>query len=107
MSNKVILVVDDEPDLLDLLREVLEINGHTVMGAGSGREALEIWEKKIDQIDLLLTDLTLPAGMSGVALAEKLQTHKPGLKVIYTGGHDRTIVAEKYSLPPDANFLKK
>lgn len=107
MPNKTILVVDDEPDLLDLLREVLEMHGHTVLSAGSGREALALWEKNSGQIDLLLTDLTLPTGMTGVALAENLRSQKPGLKIIYTSGHDRMFVTEKYSLPPDANFLKK
>ena len=107
MSKKSILVVDDEPDLLDFLREVLEMNGHTVLGAGSGAEALEVWGKNAERIDLLLTDLTLPQGMTGVALGEKLQAQKPALKIIYNSGYDRAMVTEKYSLPPDAIFLKK
>jgi DNA-binding NtrC family response regulator len=107
MSNKIILVVDDEPDLLDLLREVLEMHGHVVLGAGSGGEALEAWEKNSTQIELLVTDVTLPQGMTGVMLAEKFQAHKPGLKIMYTSGHERERVAEKYALPSDATFLKK
>lgn len=107
MLKKSILVVDDEPDLLDLLREILEMNGHTVLGAGSGPDALEVWKKNNGQIDLLVTDLTLPQGMSGVALAEKLLAQKPELKIIYNSGYDRALVAEKFSLPQDAIFMKK
>jgi len=107
MPEKIVLIVEDEPDLLDLLREVLEMNGYTVLGAGSGRDALAVWENNPAKMDLIITDLTLPHGMTGVALAEKLQTQKPDLKIIYTSGHDRTMVAEKYSMPAAANFLKK
>ena len=107
MSNRTILIVEDEPDLLDLLREVLEMHGHTVVGVSSAREALEVWGKNSTQVDLLVTDLSLPEKVSGVALAEKLKADKAGLKVIYTSGHDRPFVAEKYALASDANFLKK
>lgn len=107
MTNKSILVVDDEPELLDLLREILEMNGHTVLVASSGHEALDVWEINAEQIDLLITDLTLPQGMSGVVLAEKLLAQKPGLKVIYNSGYDRVLVTEKYSLPQEAIFMKK
>jgi two-component system, cell cycle sensor histidine kinase and response regulator CckA len=107
MSNQTILLVDDEPDLLDLLREVLEMSGNTVLSAASGMEALQVWEKNSAQITLLVADLTLPSGTTGVELAKKLQALKPELKVIYTSGHDRATVTEKYSLPPEAMFLKK
>jgi DNA-binding NtrC family response regulator len=107
MPNKTILVVDDEPDLLDLLREILEMNGHTVITAASAGEALQLWEKNSSQIELLITDLTLPGGTTGVTLSEQLKAHKPDLKVLFTSGHDRAIVVEKYSLSPDATFLKK
>ena len=107
MSEKIIVIVEDEPDLLALLREVLEMSGYTVLSAGSGRDALAIWENDSAKIGLIVTDLTLPHGMTGVVLAEKLQAQKPDLKIIYTSGHERTMVAEKYSMPVAANFLKK
>lgn len=107
MSNKTILIVDDEPDLLDLLKEVLEMHDYAVFAAGSGSEAFALWEKHSAQIDLIVADLTLPEKVSGVALGEKLRSQKAGLKLIYTSGHERAFVAEKYALPADANFLKK
>lgn len=107
MPNKTILIVEDEPDLLDLVREVLEMNGHTVLSAGSASEAVELWEKNSAQVELLITDLTLPQGTTGVALADQLRAQKPELKILYTSGHDREAAAEKYSLAADAAFLKK
>ncbi|MEO5803319.1 MAG: response regulator [Verrucomicrobiota bacterium] len=105
--NSTILVVDDEPDLRELLQQVLEMHGYNVLQAGSGKEALEVWEKNSSRIDLLLTDLIMPEGMSGVALAGRLQTHRPLLKVVYTSGHPKETAVEKYSLPPDSRFLQK
>jgi DNA-binding NtrC family response regulator len=107
MSTKTILVVDDEPDLLELLDQVLEMHGYIVLQAGSAQEAIEVWKNKSEQIDLLLTDLTMPGGISGVALAGKLQAHKPLLKIVYTSGHERETAAEKYSLLPDTSFIQK
>jgi CheY-like chemotaxis protein len=107
MLKKTILIVDDEPDLLELLSQVLEMYDYHILAAGSGREALEVWEKNSGQIDLLLTDLTMPEGMTGVALAEKLVAHKPLLKVVYTSGHNAEMVFEKYSLPSGSKFLQK
>ena len=106
-SKKTILIVDDEPDLLELLNQILEMNGYNVFGACSSREAIEVWEKNSDQIDLLLTDLTMPEGMTGVALAEKLQMRKPLLKVVYASGHTQETAFEKYRLPQGSCFLQK
>ncbi len=107
MLNKTILVVEDEPDLLDLIQELLMMDGYTVLNAASGASALEVWKKNSHEINLLLTDLTLPAGLTGAALASKLCKEKPSLKVIFTSGHTAEMVAQKYPLPPRANFLQK
>ena len=107
MLNKTILVVEDEPDLLDLIHELLDMEGYTVLDAGSASAAFEIWEKNSDLIDLLLTDLTLPEGTTGVELAGKLHAKKPSLKVIFTSGHTADMVSKKYPLPSSASFLQK
>lgn len=107
MLNKTILVVEDDADLLDLLRELLQMQGYTVLNAGSGREALQVWETNANSIDLLLTDLTLPDGVSGVALAVDLKGRKADLKVIYSSGYSLDVAEQKYGLPPNFSFLQK
>src|SRR6058998_1946566 len=64
-----ILAVEDEPEVLDVLRAMLSKAGHTVFTAASGREALDLFER--EPVDLVLTDLGMP-GMTGLALAAEV-----------------------------------
>jgi PAS domain S-box-containing protein len=86
-GNETILVVEDEATLRVLVASLLERYGYAVRHARSGVSALEIWARERERIDLLLTDLVLPEGMSGSDLAERLRRDRPELAVIYTSGH--------------------
>lgn len=107
MMEKVIFIVEDEPDLLDLISEMLALEGYSVIGARSSEQAVELWNLNSEKIDLLLTDLTLPGNLSGIALAEKFRAEKPSLKIIFSSGHSFQIIKKEYILPGDANFLQK
>ncbi len=86
-GKETVLHVEDEPILRELVREVLSQYEYRILEAGSGIEALKVWEANQGQVDLLLTDMVMPEGMNGRELAEQLRGRKPGLKVIYTSGH--------------------
>jgi signal transduction histidine kinase len=86
-ARETILVVDDEPDLLELVSQVLEGGGYKVVSAGSGAEALEKWAKRLGDIHLLLTDIVMPDGLSGRKLAAQLQSENPRLRVLFTSGY--------------------
>src|SRR5205814_8638740 len=86
-GDETILVVEDEVALRELVEEVLRKKGYTVLQASSGVQALKVWQRHKDQIDLVLTDMMMPEGVSGRELAEKVLTEKPDLKVIYSSGH--------------------
>ena len=86
-----ILVVEDEPELLRLVGQALEILGYRAYQAATGPEALALWQNHQPKIDLLLSDTVLPGGMSGLQLAEKLRETKPELKVIMTSGYSPEI----------------
>jgi two-component system cell cycle sensor histidine kinase/response regulator CckA len=86
-GKETILVVEDEISLLGLVRNVLQRYQYRVLIAASGPEALEVWEKHGDEINLLLTDMVMPGGMTGGDLAAELKKRKPGLKVIFTSGY--------------------
>ena len=107
MAQKTILIVEDDPDLLDLLRELLEMQNHKILSAPSGGDALNVWKNHSSEIDLVLADLTLPDNMTGVELGKKLLAEKADLKIIYSSGHPRELAASTYGLPSEANFLKK
>jgi two-component system cell cycle sensor histidine kinase/response regulator CckA len=82
--RKTILVVEDEPTVAEVVRTVLQEDGYRILEASDGLGALQIWNDHRGRIDMLLTDIIMPHGMSGVDLAGNLQALKPDLKVVYT-----------------------
>ncbi len=93
-----ILVVDDDPDVREILAETLMEFGYRVLEAGSGEEAMPLLEQRQD-IALLITDVRMP-GMSGLELVGLARRHDPRLRVIVMSG---------YFLPQPvtARFLRK
>jgi CheY-like chemotaxis protein len=94
-----LLVVDDEPSVLKLIAYVL-CSEHYVITAESGIEALAIFESYPDQIDLIVTDVTMP-GMSGLELVARLEAlHKRRFAVLFiTGASEYPIDACRAVLP--------
>jgi CheY-like chemotaxis protein len=86
-GHETVLVVEDEEPLRNLVSEVLRHAGYTVFAAGTGAEALEIWGQHRREIDLLLTDMMMPEGMTGRELAEKILAVEPVLRVMFTSGY--------------------
>ncbi len=105
-AKETIFVVEDEPALRELVKEILEFHGYDVVEAVHGKEALEIWPKKKGAIDLLLTDMVMPEGVSGLALAKQLKAERPDLKVIYTSGYSMDLFDNEQKLA-GFNFLPK
>jgi PAS domain S-box-containing protein len=87
-GSETILVVEDEPALRELFLISLQNLGYKVFTEGSGIEALRAWSSRLDQIDLLLTDIVMPGGVSGWDLVKTLQARKPQLRVVYMSGHN-------------------
>jgi two-component system, cell cycle sensor histidine kinase and response regulator CckA len=102
-----ILLVEDELALRELARLVLEDNNYRVLEAGSGVEALRVWEPHKHEIDMLLTDMVMPEGMTGRELAERLQVEKPNLRVLYSSGYSPDVVGGYFKLPENSFFLPK
>jgi CheY-like chemotaxis protein len=83
--SRVILVVDDEPLVLDVTVTMLEDLGHEVIAASSAKEAL--FKLAAEQrIDVLITDISMP-GMDGIALARAATPMRDDLKVIIISGN--------------------
>jgi two-component system cell cycle sensor histidine kinase/response regulator CckA len=106
-GKETILVVEDEAPLRVLVRSVLERYGYKVLEAVSGVAALSVWEQNKDKVELLLTDMVMPHGLSGRELATKLVAEKPGLKVIYSSGYSLAVVGSDMVLQEGLNFLQK
>ena len=83
---KTILFVDDDDTVRELGTAILESAGHAVKAARDGREGLALIEDD-PSIDVLLTDIVMPGGIDGWALADKAKRIRPDLKVLYTSGY--------------------
>jgi two-component system, cell cycle sensor histidine kinase and response regulator CckA len=105
-KHETILLVEDEPVLRELAKVILHDYDYHVLEASTGHEALKIFEENNGNIDLLLTDMVMPEGMTGKELAQELKTRKPDLKVIYTSGYSSDVMGEDPELR-DVKFLQK
>jgi PAS domain S-box-containing protein len=106
-GDETILLVEDEALVCELVSRVLHKYGYNILQAGTGGEAVKIWNTNKDRINLLLTDLVMPDNMNGRELAEKLWMDQPELKVIFTSGYSADIVGKDFKLEPELNFLQK
>jgi PAS domain S-box-containing protein len=101
-----ILVVEDQANLRELICEVLEDNGYSVLGAKEAPAALALAEAHAGQIDLLLTDVVMP-GMSGHELAGQLVSRNPAMRVLYMSGYTSDIVTGHGVLEKGLHLLEK
>jgi signal transduction histidine kinase/ActR/RegA family two-component response regulator/HAMP domain-containing protein len=106
-GGETILLVEDDASVLKLGRVILQDCGYKVVEAGSGVEALDLWQKHPAPIDLLLTDMVMPQGMSGIDLAQKLLVLKPGLKIIFTSGYSINDLDTDFIRGGGGYFLQK
>ena len=83
-----VLLTEDDPEIRDLIATFLGDLGYRVLAAADAAEALRLFERH-GEIALLLTDVTLPGGTTGFALARQAHRRRPELKVIYASGHPR------------------
>src|SRR3954453_5215000 len=86
-----VLVVEDEPAVLEMAVRVLERAGNTVFGAVDGVAALEVLESHAEEIDLVLADVVMPR-MSGPELAQRVRDAHPDLPLIFMSGYAEEMI---------------
>lgn len=101
-----ILMVEDEPAILDVGRITLERSGYTVLTAPTPREALDLATRFDGPIHMLITDVVMP-GMNGKELQRNIQSIKPGIKILFMSGYTSDIIAHRGVLEDNVNFLQK
>ncbi len=101
-----ILVVDDEGSLLRIVRASFEEDGMEVLLASDGIEALQVFRKHLDRIDLVLLDLTMPR-MSGVEVLDEMQKICPDVLVLLTSGFSEEEVMDRLADRNVAGFVQK
>jgi signal transduction histidine kinase len=86
-GSETILLVEDDPSVRMLVKDILSEQGYRVLEAANGEEALHLVKSRVvETIDLLLTDVVMPR-MGGKVLADRLKVIHPGLKVLFASGY--------------------
>jgi PAS domain S-box-containing protein len=105
-GSETILVVDDEPEILAVIRHSLESMGYTVLTAAAAAEAVHLVEEGENKIDLMLTDVIMP-GMTGHVLAARVQAIDPRIRVLFMSGYTDSMLEEHGVSRTHANFIGK
>jgi len=101
-----LLVVEDEEDVRGFAVEVLRSRGYSVLTSQDAESALALAESSTSPIHLLLTDVVLP-GINGRQLAERLKAKRPAMRVLFTSGYTRDLIANHGALDPATDYLAK
>jgi PAS domain S-box-containing protein len=101
-----VLLVEDEDGVRRLTREILQSNGYTVLEARHAGEALQLYERYGDPVQLVVTDMVMP-GMNGHELAQQLLKKRPGLKVLFLSGYTDSVMLRNGLLDLGNAFLQK
>lgn len=88
-----ILLVDDDPRVLDPTKELLESMGHLVTLAKDGQQGCEVFQLHADRWDMVITDVVMPH-MNGFEMAQKIRLLRPDIPVIFASGYDKSLVGE-------------
>jgi CheY-like chemotaxis protein len=105
-GGELILVVEDEDALREVTRRILIRNGHQVLTAADGIEAIEVAKAYEGEIHLLLTDVVMPH-MLGKEVAERIQSIRPGIPVLFMSGYAQPILASHGTVEDGVTLLEK
>jgi len=117
--NKTILLVEDNEDFLDTFSTMLINLGYQVIQSNDGKQALDILKDQADKIDIVLTDIIMPSGISGIKLAKDIHHVYPNIKILLMSGYpeqnltdsDRTlfpaILKKPFSLSELVNAIQE
>jgi len=81
-----VLVIDDEPFILEYVRKVLHQIGYTTLIAESGDQGLALFEERRTEVDLVLTDIVMPDSIDGLEVATRIQRIDPAVPVLFITG---------------------
>jgi len=105
-NNQTILIVDDEESVRSVARNTLQRRGYRTIEAHDGREALEVYRRFVEDVTLVLLDLTMPY-MNGEEVLHELQTITPTVKVLLSSGFNEVEAVRRFTGKGLAGFLQK
>ncbi|MCF7910502.1 PAS domain S-box protein [Candidatus Pacearchaeota archaeon] len=106
IGNETVLVVEDEPAILEIAKISIKNHGYRVLAAKTPSEAITIAKSKNETIDLLITDIVLPE-MDGKKLEKLLKNIFPNIKVLFMSGYTENVIMKRGLLRENINFIQK
>ncbi|MDB5105108.1 MAG: Sensory box histidine kinase/response regulator [Fibrobacteres bacterium] len=101
-----LLIVDDDPEILEYIQEVLVSTDYLCMTATGFQQAVEMARDEAMQVDILLTDIIIPP-FHGRDLANKIVRMQPKIKVLFMSGYPYKLLKGQGLLPPNSDLLPK
>ncbi len=105
-GSETILIVEDDPDVRKLVREILKSHGYTTMEAIDGDDAVRVYREHKEHIDLVILDVVMP-GKSGKEALDEIARLNPLVKAIFVSGYTGDVVIDKGIQSESADFLQK
>jgi len=105
-GTETILLVEDEPSVLELAQRTLQHLGYNVLPCGGPDEALRAFGEYQSRIQLLVTDLMMPR-MNGKDLAARITAREPNVSVLFTSGYGENIIAKQGVIDDGVHFIGK
>ncbi len=105
-NGETVLVIDDEPMIIDIGREMLNKLGYEVITAGEAELGLQYFKDRQDEIDIVLLDIIMP-GANGKEILREIRMIKPWVPVILSSGYDRSVLDDDFSGDGNIYFMQK
>jgi CheY-like chemotaxis protein len=106
IGDETILLVEDEPAILEMTRRMLERKGYSVVPAATPADAISIADTYVGKIDLLMTDVVMPE-MNGRDLAKKITAIFPEIKLLFMSGYSANVITQQGVLNDGVAFMQK
>ena len=105
-GSETILLIDDEEIIIEIGQQLLEALGYTVFTAKSGEEAIDIYQKSMDKIDMVILDMVMP-GMGGSETYDRLKEINPDIQTLLSSGYSMSGLAKEILAKGCNGFIQK
>jgi DNA-binding NtrC family response regulator len=105
-GKPLVLIIDDDETIRESAQEVLEISGFAVLTADNGRTGVDVFAGHVDEIAIVLLDLTMPE-MSGDKALQEIHAIQPEARVVLMSGYNEVETVKRFAGQKRSGFLKK
>ncbi len=106
VGSETVLVVEDDEGVVSMIQSILEHQGYSALTAGDGEEGLKLFKEKMNEIDLVVSDVVMP-NMSGPEMYEHIKSTKPEIPFLFISGYTADMISNKFIIEKGIDFIAK